>query len=405
MVNLFRFVKVDGIRRDAHRIRLFSIFKDSRMSHLVKDIENNMSFLGKISKTDTLENEFSILKASMNEPSYWEGNMEDITKNSLRLSEIEKRLEFSKSINQKVEESIELYQYAEEDSNNEVIDDCIAQLVELNESVLLQVKETCLSGPYDHGDCFVDIVSGAGGTEACDWSSMLFDMYQKWADKSGFSIRVLDKSEDEDSGGGFRGISFRVVGNNSYGLMKHEAGVHRLVRISPFDPQHKRHTSFSQLLVCPALDSLDNTVDKKSLCPPSTDLRIETKRASGAGGQHINTTDSAIRITHLPTGIVVSCQNERSQHQNRATAMDMLGSRLLQLHLENQRKLKSEHQKGVGDNSWGNQIRSLVMQPYQIVKDHRTGWEHGNIEAYLNGRLLDECQFHSLKYFYENESL
>jgi peptide chain release factor 2 len=225
---------------------------------------------------------------------------------------------------------------------------------------------------------------------------MLYHLYRQWADTQQFNMTVVDEHVNEEIGGtGYRSVTLRVKGNMAYGWMKAEAGVHRLVRISPFDPMNKRHTTFAQVLVYPELvDTATSIINPK-------DLRIDTFRSSGAGGQSVQKTDSAVRITHLPTGLVVSCQNERSQHQNRATAMSILKSRLDQLNREKQYSQKNQTTIGGGDISWGNQIRSVVMQPYQMVKDHRTGWETGNVEAFMRGELLSDAMTTTLKYLAE----
>ena len=236
-----------------------------------------------------------------------------------------------------------------------------------------------LSGEADGNDCFIEINAGAGGTESQDWTQMLSRMYSRWIDSKKFKKSIIDINNGEEAG--IKSITIKVEGDNSYGLLKSESGVHRLVRISPFDSQKRRHTSFSSVWVYPIVsNNINIEIETK-------DLRIDTYRASGAGGQHVNKTDSAIRITHLPTGIVVQCQNQRSQHQNKATAFKMLKSRLYELEL---RKIDEKRNKNVEtkkDIGWGNQIRSYVMQPYQMVKDLRTGEEISDVEKVLDGKL------------------
>ncbi len=238
---------------------------------------------------------------------------------------------------------------------------------------------TLLSGEYDANNAIVTLQAGAGGTEACDWVSMLYRMYTRWADKRGYQVEVLDYLDGEEAG--IKSVTFQVNGENAYGYLRSEKGVHRLVRISPFNAAGKRQTSFAGCLVMPELsDDVDIEIDPD-------DLRIDTYRSSGAGGQHINKTSSAIRITHLPTGIVVQCQNERSQHQNKDKAMQMLKGKLYELKLQENAEKRSDIRGEVTDNGWGNQIRSYVMQPYKLVKDLRTNAETGNVDSVMDGNI------------------
>jgi peptide chain release factor 2 len=239
--------------------------------------------------------------------------------------------------------------------------------------------QTLLSGEYDSNNAIVTLHAGAGGTESCDWAGMLYRMYSRWADSHGYKTEVLDFLDGDEAG--IKSITFEVNGENAYGYLKSEKGVHRLVRISPFNAAGKRQTSFVSCDVMPDIEEdLSVEIDEK-------DIRVDTYRSSGAGGQHINKTSSAIRITHLPTGIVVQCQNERSQHMNKDKAMQMLKAKLYLLkEQENQAKL-SDIRGEVTDNGWGSQIRSYVMQPYTMVKDHRTNEETGNVQAVMDGAL------------------
>ncbi len=241
--------------------------------------------------------------------------------------------------------------------------------------------QTLLSGPYDKNDAIVSIHAGSGGREATDWAQMLFKMYQKWFDSKKFKYTITDYNPEE--GGGIKSVTMMVKGTNAYGYIKSEKGVHRLVRISPFDANKRRHTSFASVDVYPQLDD-DITVEIDD-----KDLRVDTYRSSGAGGQHVNTTDSAIRITHLPTGVTVSCQTERSQIQNRATAMKMLMAKLIQIKEEEHREKIEDIQGSYSQITWGNQIRSYVFQPYTLVKDHRTNYEVGNVDRVMDGDLDD----------------
>ena len=239
--------------------------------------------------------------------------------------------------------------------------------------------DTLLSGKYDNLSAIITLHSGAGGTEAQDWCEMLYRMYNMWAERKGFKTEVIDYLDGEEAG--IKSVTFSIEGLNAYGYIKSEKGVHRLVRISPFDSAARRHTSFASCEVIPELDEeLDVEINPE-------DLRIDTYRSSGAGGQHINKTESAIRITHLPTGIVVTCQNERSQHKNKETAMKVLKSKLVEI-AEREQKDKIDDLKGVQTEiAWGNQIRSYVFHPYSMVKDHRTNYETGNINAVMNGDI------------------
>ncbi len=238
---------------------------------------------------------------------------------------------------------------------------------------------TLLTGEYDKNDAILKLNAGAGGTESCDWCSMLYRMYTRWAEKKGFQVEVLDYLDGDEAG--IKSVTFQVNGENAYGYLKSEKGVHRLVRISPFNAQGKRQTSFVSLDVMPNIEEdLDVEINDE-------DLRIDTYRSSGAGGQHINKTSSAIRITHLPTGIVVQCQNERSQFQNKDKAMQMLKAKLYMLKQEENAQKLSGIRGEVKEIGWGNQIRSYVFQPYTMVKDHRTNYETGNVDAVMDGSL------------------
>jgi len=239
--------------------------------------------------------------------------------------------------------------------------------------------ESMLSGEADANDTYLEIHSGAGGTESQDWTEMLFRMYTRWAERHGYKLQLIEESEGE--GAGLKSATLLVKGHNAYGWLKSEAGVHRLVRISPFDANARRHTSFASVTVFPVIDQ---TIE---IDIPEKDVRIDTYRSSGAGGQHVNKTDSAVRITHLPTGIAVACQTERSQHQNRAVCWDMLRSRLYEIELEKKKAETDAHIGEKTDIGWGHQIRSYVLQPYQLVKDLRTGVESRTPQDVLDGDL------------------
>ena len=256
------------------------------------------------------------------------------------------------------------------------IDQMMKEFVQTYEDIRMK---TLLSGEYDRNNAIVSLHAGAGGTESCDWAAMLYRMYTRWADKKGFSVEVLDSLDGEEAG--IKSITFQVNGENAYGYLKSEKGVHRLVRISPFNAAGKRQTSF---VSCDVMPDIEEDVDVEIR---EEDIRIDTFRSSGAGGQHINKTSSAIRITHLPTGIVVQCQNERSQFQNKDKAMQMLKAKLYLLKQQENAEKLSDIRGDVKDINFGNQIRSYVMQPYTLVKDHRTNAENGNVNAVMDGDI------------------
>jgi len=276
-------------------------------------------------------------------------------------------------------DTAELIALAEADGDEAMIADGLAQLRALAEDAKRREIESLLSGEADMNDAYVEINAGTGGTEAQDWAEMLERMYTRWAEQHGYKVEWLEESEGEQAG--IKSATMKVSGPNAYGWLKTEAGVHRLVRISPFDSAARRHTSFASVWVYPVVDdSIDIQID------PS-DLKVDTYRASGAGGQHVNKTESAIRITHLPTGIVVACQTDRSQHRNRAMAMQMLKARMYEAELQKREAVAAAQEDAKTDIGWGHQIRNYVLAPYQLVKDLRTGVEKGNPDAVLDGEL------------------
>ncbi len=266
-----------------------------------------------------------------------------------------------------------------QDEGEDVTSDLQEELSRLEESLSETELQTLLSGPHDRNDSIVTIHPGAGGTESQDWAEMLLRMYLRWAEKRGYRTEVTDYQVGEEAG--IKSVTFLVEGEFAYGYLSSEIGVHRLVRISPYDAAGRRHTSFASVFVTPEIEEeIDIVVDEK-------DLRIDTYRSSGAGGQHVNVTDSAVRITHNPSGIVVQCQNERSQHRNKATAMKILKSRLFELEMEKKRKELDQLEDSKAEIAWGSQIRSYVLHPYRLVKDHRTKVEIGDVDSVLNGQL------------------
>jgi len=282
-------------------------------------------------------------------------------------------------LDRRLEDTEVLLELAVEEQDDAALTEVEEKLSEIEEYMSGLEIQRLFSQPEDSGDAIVEIHAGAGGTEAQDWAEMLLRMYLRWAEREKYKSQVLNTMPGEEAG--IKSAVFEVDGNYAYGRLKAEMGIHRLVRISPFDANSRRHTSFSAVFVYPAAD--ENTEVEIN----ETDLRIDTYRSSGAGGQHVNTTDSAVRITHIPTGIVVACQNERSQHKNRAMAMKILRARIYDLELQKQREEKDRLYKEKKDIAWGSQIRSYVLQPYQMVKDHRTGCEIGNVSAVLDGDL------------------
>jgi len=289
------------------------------------------------------------------------------------------QVETCRVITRGLRDNIELIELGEAEGDEAVIRDALDSLESLRVEAGRLEMESLLSGEVDANDCYLDINAGAGGTEAQDWASMLLRMYMRWAEQHGFKVDFLDEMPGEEAG--IKSATLQIKGNNAYGWMKTEGGVHRLVRISPFDSNARRHTSFAAVHVSPVVD--DN-IDIQIL---DKDLRVDTFRASGAGGQHVNKTDSAIRITHAPTGIVVSCQQERSQHKNRDKAMKMLKARLYELELKKREDAAAAINAAKSDIGWGHQIRSYVLHPYQMVKDLRTGVAKSNAQGVLDGDL------------------
>jgi peptide chain release factor 2 len=278
-----------------------------------------------------------------------------------------------------VRDTSELIEMAEADGDAAMVADGIKALRGLADEAKRREIESLLSGEADSYDAYLEVNAGAGGTEAQDWAEMLMRMYTRWAEQRGYKVQLLEQSEGEQAG--IKSATLQFTGTNAYGWLKTEAGVHRLVRISPFDAAARRQTSFASVWVYPVVD---DTIEIEIL---DVDLKVDTFRASGAGGQHVNKTESAIRITHLPTGIVVACQTDRSQHRNRATAMAMLKARMYEAELQRREAASAATESGKTEIGWGHQIRSYVLAPYQMVKDLRTGVEKGNPEAVLNGDL------------------
>ncbi len=295
------------------------------------------------------------------------------------LARIEQKLTSVEKIEQEFSDQRALFSMASEEGDSDLIAECQQVMAGLvTETSRLQL-ESMLSGEADANDSFLEVHSGAGGTESQDWASMLRRMYMRWAERAGHKVEILEESEGEEAG--IKSSTLRIKGDHAYGWLKTEQGVHRLVRISPFDSNARRHTSFASVTVYPEVD------DEIEIDIQDKDLRIDKYRASGAGGQHVNKTDSAVRITHLPSGIVVQCQSDRSQHRNRAEAFRMLKARLYEQALKAQEDAAAAEHEAKSDIGWGHQIRSYVLQPYQLVKDLRTGIENTNPQAVLDGDI------------------
>ncbi len=295
-----------------------------------------------------------------------------------KLNKLKKKINPWQKLVAQFEDMSELYQLAKEEQ-----DESFTQDIEENLSSIISRYEELeilelLGGKYDSKNAFLTIHSGAGGTEACDWVNMLLRMYTRWAENHNFKVGIIDLQEAE---GGVKSVTVQIDGEFAFGYLQGETGVHRLVRISPFDSGARRHTTFASVYCSPVID------DEIEFEIKPDDIRVDTYRASGAGGQHVNKTDSAVRITHLDTGIVVQCQNERSQHKNKALAMKVLKSRLFDYYTDEQEKEQEKNAKEKKDISWGNQIRSYVFHPYSMIKDHRTKFEVGNIQAVMDGKI------------------
>jgi peptide chain release factor 2 len=322
---------------------------------------------------DALTARLSELESAMGEAGFWDDQRRaaEISSEHARLT---RRLERYEALTRDYEEARELFQL-----DGDLADELDSHLRPLEQELGRLREDALFTGDYDAGDAVVTIHAGTGGTDAQDWAEILLRMYLRWAQQRGLKAELLEASPGEEAG--LKSAAFTVSGENAYGILKAERGVHRLVRLSPFDSAHRRHTSFAQVIVSPLLAEEDDVEVNEE------DLRIDTYRASGAGGQHVNKTDSAVRITHIPTGIVVQCQNERSQSSNKQTALRILKSRLAELEQE-RREEELARERGVAqDTGFGSQIRSYVLHPYQMVKDHRTEFEVGNAEGVLDGDL------------------
>ena len=343
-----------------------------------------MSYEGPLSEVkasldlDSKQKRIEELEMEMEAPGFWD-DPDYSNKRMKELKNLKDTVQLIEGLCTQKDDIFTLIEMGYEEEDESLIPEIEAELDDFVEKLEDVRISTLLSGEYDKNNAILKLNAGAGGTESCDWASMLYRMYTRWAERKGFTIEVLDYLDGDEAG--IKSVTWQVNGENAYGYLKSEKGVHRLVRISPFNAQGKRQTSFVSLDVMPEIEEdVDVEINMD-------DLRIDTYRSSGAGGQHINKTSSAIRITHIPTGIVVQCQNERSQHQNKDKAMQMLKAKLYMLKQEtNAEKLSGIRGEGK-EIGWGNQIRSYVLQPYTMVKDHRTNEESGNVDAVLDGAI------------------
>ena len=344
----------------------------------IGNYEEPLSELKESLGLDMKQERIDQLEAQMEEPNFWD----DVTSSQFVMKELKQLksvVESYETLEAERDDILTMIEMGYEEDDDELIpeiEDMIDQFVKNFEELRIR---TLLSGEYDKNNAIVTLHAGEGGTEACDWVSMLYRMYTRWASKKGFAVETLDYLDGEEAG--IKSVTFQVNGENAYGYLKSEKGVHRLVRISPFDSSGRRHTSFASCDVMPEID------DDVEIEIRPEDIRVDTYRASGAGGQHVNKTSSAIRITHYPTGIVVQCQNERSQFSNKDMAMKMLRSKLLELKIEENMKKLAEIRGDIKENAWGSQIRSYVFMPYNLVKDLRTGEETANVSAVMDGDI------------------
>ena len=354
----------------------------------LKDIKEDLISVGNALDLDALNKRKKELEDIQNDADFW-SDMQKAQSVNKECKHIENKINRYNALLSRVEDTEVLIEMCIDADDESETDSILEEMKSLKKDIEALRLETLLKGKYDANNAILTLHAGAGGTEAQDWASMLYRMYTRYAERAGFTIKVLDRLEGDEAG--IKGITFTVIGDNAYGYLKAEKGVHRLVRISPFDSQSRRHTSFCSLEVMPEIEN-DNDITINM-----DEVRVDTYRSGGAGGQHVNKTDSAVRMTHIPTGIVVQCQNERSQIQNREQALKMLKSKLLerqeQERMEKDQELKGELKK----IEWGSQIRSYVFCPYTMVKDHRTGYETGNITAVMDGEIEDFIEEYLIK--------
>jgi peptide chain release factor 2 len=334
---------------------------------------------GGVFDPERLKASIADLERKTGEPDFW-NDREKAEEVMQKITRMREQFDPWKEVKEKFDETRDLYELAVEEEDESFYNEILNNLETLEKTIDQLQSFEMFSDKFDENDVFLTIHSGAGGTEACDWVSMLYRMYTRWCENKGFSYEILDLLEAE---GGLKSVTLQVSGRFAHGYLKGETGIHRLVRISPFDSAKRRHTSFASVYCSPVIeDDIDLEIKPE-------DIRIDTYRASGAGGQHVNKTDSAVRITHYESGIVVQCQNERSQHKNKATAMKILKSRLFEYYQVQKKEEQEKHAQEKKDIAWGHQIRSYVFHPYNMVKDHRTNHQVGNVQAVMDGQIDD----------------
>lgn len=351
----------------------------AEIDNIISDISKSLDLLSKRLNWDTAEHRLEELNVLCEADNLWSNpdNAKKLMRDRQLLSD---SISSFKKISTELQDLIELYDMADKEEDHTLKSETEVAFNKLRQLVQLKETEALLNGEADANDCFLEINAGAGGTESCDWASMLARMYSRWSEKQHYNIELVSQHVGEEAG--LKSVVYKIKGKNAYGWLKSESGVHRLVRISPFDSNSRRHTSFSSVWVYPVID------ENIEIVLPTSDIRVDTYRSSGAGGQHVNTTDSAVRITHIPSGIVVT-SSEKSQHQNRANCMSALKSRLYELEIRKKTQTVQDAHENKGDAGWGNQIRSYVLQPYQLIKDLRTNHETSNSQRVLDGDLTD----------------
>ena len=349
----------------------------AEMENIVEAIGNSLKLLARRMDWETAPHRLEEMNAMIEDGDLWSdpARAQKLMRDRQMLMDA---VETYRRIGRDLKDNVELIELGETEGDQEIVTEAESALKALRDVAAAKELEALLDGEADGNDTFLEINAGAGGTESCDWASMLARMYVRWAEKKGYKVELMSESPGEEAG--IRSAAYKISGPNAYGWLKSESGVHRLVRISPYDSAARRHTSFSSVWVYPVVD------DNIEITIPDNEIRIDTYRSSGAGGQHVNTTDSAVRITHLPSGIVAT-SSEKSQHQNRANAMAALKSRLYQLELDKRNAAINAQHDAKGDAGWGNQIRSYVLQPYQMVKDLRTAHETSDTQGVLDGDL------------------
>ncbi|MCV6599316.1 MAG: peptide chain release factor 2 [Alphaproteobacteria bacterium] len=350
----------------------------SEIKNLIVEVEKSIDVFRRHLDFDNAIKRVKELEEESLNPNFWNDN-DNAQKVMSEKSYLESSIQDIQEIDKSLRDSIELIELGELEQEDDIVLEAEQSLNSLKEYCDKKQLETLLSGEADKNDCYLEINAGAGGTESCDWANMLLRMYLMWASSKGYKTEIIEETKGEEVG--IKSITVAIHGINSYGWLKSESGVHRLVRISPFDSNAKRHTSFASVFVSPVIDDNINIEISES------DLRIDTFKASGKGGQHVNTTDSAVRITHLPTNTVAASQQQRSQHKNKDQAMKMLKSKLYELELQKRTAEKAQAEGSKTDIGWGHQIRSYVLQPYQMIKDLRTGVEIGNAKSVLDGNI------------------